>query len=177
MPKTRKRSHKTDLESILINKLPSFKRGDVRVGFSRDLYRVLYSHYSDNANTIPAKDIALIGDYMRTTDYSNCRSAYFKFLAVSILSLKRNLSLYGRHFVEQLFMRLEEDNISGIFRIDPAKYVKLHKALAAHGLPNEVSNTAIVMLIGKMDHVPVKQTAGKTLRAATTDNRKIRIIA
>ena len=144
--------------------------------------------------------LPLLEQYLKTADYTKFNKIHFHLLRTVVFELEEYVKKYNKGFLNNLFMNMEEQAITGIYLLQKNGTFADNKLMAEFQkypvfpiVFNELSNTAIIMMLNsKKNNINTKTpgfrtnsrtytarrraatNASKTKRNPTTIQKKIR---
>lgn len=124
--------------------------------------------------------LPLLEQYLKTADYTKFNKIHFHLLRTVVFELEEYVKKYNKGFLNNLFMNMEEQAITGIYLLQKNGTFADNKLMAEFQkypvfpiVFNELSNTAIIMMLNsKKNNINTKTPGFRTNSRTYTARRR-----
>ena len=159
------------LEYVLRDNCQKMAKGIRGTGCVVTILNLTYKLYKKNelGNALP-----LLEKYLKTANYDDFNQIHPHLLRAVVLNLETYVQKYNIPFLKKLFIMMEEQAITGVYFLTPnGKFAdnKLMAKMQTYGMNRNdskgLSNTAIVIMLQKMEKTTPKRRNTKTTTTRT----------
>jgi len=122
--------------------------------------------------------LPLLEQYLKTADYTKFNKIHFHLLRTVVFELEEYVKKYNKGFLNNLFMNMEEQAITGIYLLQKNGTFADNKLMAEFQkypvfpiVFNELSNTAIIMMLNSKKNNINTKTPGFRTKGFRTNSR------